>query len=347
MATKDKIDPTATPAPEPTVSAAEPISESSPGETVADAPADPFREPSPRSAASLLVAGILGGVLGATLLAAVAIWIAPLAELNERVGALENAMGNTASRRASETNERRIAALEARLDAIKTEVERPAPPAEAPASAEVAAVVERLGRLDQSIGAGRERLDRLEQTVANRPVPLGPEAAQLSVALLVRERLRAGASVGPELASLDALGADGAATPLRPFARSGPPTAAALAAEFDKLAPDLVRAGTTDAGLGDRFAAALSNAVKVRRLDESVAVTAGDTVEALRAAVKSDSLADAEALWRKLPQPAQDASRAWHEGLSARLAAVSGADALVAAAVDRVASAARNAGARR
>jgi len=295
------------------------------------------------SSGTILGAGLLGGVIGAGLLAAGLIWTAPLSELSERVGATETALGQSASRRALEAAERRIAAAEARIETLKTEVEtRPAEGGPAP---DLVPLAERIGRLDQTVSTGRERMERLEKALAERPASLGPEAARLSVAVLLRDRLRAGAAVGSELAALEALGTDPALlAPLRSFARTEPPSSQRLATDFEGVASAIVKAGGSEAGVGDRLAAALSTAVKIRRLDEPAVQGAADTIDSIRAALRADRAGDADRLWKSLSPAAQDASRAWHAALSLRLAALSGADALVATAVDRAAMAARNTG---
>ncbi len=301
----------------------------------------------PRAGAgTILGAGLLGGVIGAGLLAAGLIWLAPLAELSDRIGAAETALGQNASRRALEAAERRITAAEARIEAVKSEVEsRPADSGSAP---DLVPLAERIGRLDQASNGNRERLDKLERALAERPASLGPEAARLSVALLLRDRLRAGVAGGAELAALEALGTDtGLLAPLRPFARTEPPSAQKLATDFEAVAPAIIKAGGSDAGVGEKLAAALSTAVKIRRLDEPAAQGSADTTEAIRAALRADRLAEADRLWTSLSPAARDASRAWHEALALRAAALSGADALVAAAVDRAAMAARSGGAAR
>ncbi len=302
-------------------------------------------EPTPRSAASLLVAGLLGGVTGAVLLAAAVVWLAPLGEITDRVAAVENAVGHNASRRALETAERRIAALEARPETPRQEADRPAPPS---VEVDLGPLVERIGRLDQAIGAGRERLDRVERLASERPTTIGTEAAQLSVALIVREKLRGGLTVPAELASLEALGVDGALmSRIRDFAREAPPAPARLASDFERVLPEIIRSEGAHAGIGDRLTAALSSAVKIRRIDEPVAKDAGDPPDAIRTALRNDDPVEAQRLWNALPPAAKEVSRDFGRAVAARAAAVTGADALVAALVDRVALAARNAGARR
>lgn len=289
-------------------------------------------------AGTILGAGLLGGVIGAGLLAAGLIWLAPLTELSDRIGAAETAVGQSASRRALEAAERRIAAAEARLETIKPG------PAEAAPAPDPAPLAERIGRLDQAVNGNRERMERLERALAERPASLGAEAARLSVALLLRDRVRAGSAVGAELAALEALGADaGLLAPLRPFARTEPPQAQRLATDFETAAAAIVKAGGSEAGVGERLAAALSTAVKIRRLDEPAAQNSGDVTDAIRAALRADRVGEADRLWKSLSPAAQDASRAWHEALMLRATALAGADALVAAAVDRAATAAGNA----
>jgi hypothetical protein len=309
---------------------------------------DPVRRDASRpTAGALLGAGLLGGVIGVGLLAAGLIWLAPLSDLSDRVGAAETALGQSASRRALEAAERRIGAAEGRLETLKTEIETRLAGA-APPPVDLVPFAERIGRFDQALSAGRERMDRIEKVLSERPSGLGPEAARLSVAVLLRDRLRVGSAVGSELAALEALGADGGLlAPLRPFARTAPPAPQRLAADFEAIAPAIVKAGGAEAGVGDRLAAALTTAVRIRRLDEPAMQSPADVLDEIRTALRADRVSDAERLWKSLPSAARDASRSWHQALEQRGAALSGADALVAAAVDRAALAARSAGSAR
>ena len=140
----------------------------------------------------------------------------------------------------------------------------------------------------------------------------------------MNEKLAAGLPFQWELTALQRLGADSRAlAALEPFARDGAPTAAALAASFARLEPDLIAksAGPPPSGVVDRLLQHLRGLVQVRDLNE----TPGDDPQALmsqiEAAAARGDYAAAIARLDKLPEGAREAAKPWAAGLVARAGA--------------------------
>ena len=87
----------------------------------------------PSTTGPVLTAALGGGLVGAALIG-VGLWaISPSNDHNERLTAVENAIGNSATRRNVEALEKRIGAIETKLPDIETAAKRPLPaPAPAP-----------------------------------------------------------------------------------------------------------------------------------------------------------------------------------------------------------------------
>ncbi|MCP8938741.1 hypothetical protein NK718_09465 [Alsobacter sp. SYSU M60028] len=295
-------------------------------------------QPPPRLGRAAL-AGFGGGVL-AVLLTGVALFTAgPLADLSDRLASLETAVGERAPRRGLEAVEKRAAAIEAaqqqaRADIDKLDARQPPPPVDLAPLTQRLAAVER-GLREASPGPAPAQP---AAPVAPPPPTASPETARLAVAMLARDELAQGRPYARELAALEGAGADAQlVAALKPFAASGAPTPARLAADFAPVRDALTRPPEAAAGsVLDRATAAVLRVVKVRPVgqapgDEPPAIAAR-TEDALR---KGDLPAAAEALQR-LPERDRAAAQPFLDRLRARIAAGQAADAILTKAVDDV-----------
>jgi hypothetical protein len=297
---------------------------------------------------------------------------APINDLTRRVGALEAAASSgKAAADAAKTIPGDIQA--ARADAAKAlalatktaaaiEQRKDVAPAQTGPAIDVGAIEARLRKLESASTAAsgsaaslaplEERLAKIEATLAapKNESRLAPEAsaprrsdgAALAVAAeAVSGRLAAGAPYSAEQGALERLGADPAKTAaLKPFAESGAPTGAALAAGFAKIAPDALKAAAPTGGGGvmDRLMSNMSKIVKIT----PVGATAGDDPAALisqvEAALDRGEIDGAMALWARLPEPMRRASRDWASGAQARLAADAAAQSILSDAMTKLAS---------
>ena len=290
---------------------------------------------------------------------------AAVAELDKRAAALEAGEVNWNT---LDALGRRVAALEAsaadaktaldearaaRADAAKALAATPAPPSPGAASSEDEA---RLAKLETELASAEAKLDdrlgKLEGASAApksdarvAPSPGGASGGPVAVAVLAQSldrRFAAGAPYAPELAGLARLGvADAALAPLKPFADSGAPNVAALAAAWDKIEPAVAAAApVADRSGWDRLIDHMRGLVRVHRVGE--AAVGDDTappVAQVGAALSRGDVTAALAAFERLPEASRAAGRSWFDGAKARDAAAKAAAALSAEAIGRLAAA--------
>jgi len=180
--------------------------------------------------------------------------------------------------------------------------------------------------LETRIAALETAVKALSDSAARRASSADDSAARLAVAAAaLRAAVERGVSYQAELAAVQALGADRAATaPLELFAADGVPSATALAHELAALTPDLER--LTDAAPGDatflkRLETHAEKLVRITPVDAPLGndpstVIVRINVDAARGDIAA-SLADIGAL----PAPAQALTAAWVKKAEAREAA--------------------------
>jgi hypothetical protein len=247
------------------------------------------------------------------------------ADLEKRVTALEAASGgNSAASDATQRLESQAKDLRADIDAEKSQLPD--------LSARVAKLESDASKPNTNVSSAdlaalAARVDKIEAALAapkpDTRSPTDTDAAIAVVADAAKDRLRAGAPLGPDLTALQHLGVDAAAlAPLQAVA-NGAPTNSALAASFSAVAPHVLAAAAPQetGGVTDRFLAHLHNLVKVRELNE----TAGDDPQALVSQIEAETrrgdIADALAAFDKLPEAARKAAGDWPTLARARQAA--------------------------
>ncbi len=300
---------------------------------------------------------------------------AATAALEKRIAGLEAGAGDAAKSAALDALGRRLGALEAtngdvksalaeaRADAAKAlaAAEAPPPPAVSAAPAAANDLEPRLAKLESELAGADARLDKLsalddrlgklegasaaEKSDARvAPVKGGSDAAAAIavLALSLDQRLAAGAPFAPELAALSQLGVGAdALAPLKPFAESGAPTPAALAADWGKVEAKVAAAAApADRSGWDRMVDHMRALVRVRRVGEAAGSAESELpVAQIGAALESGDVAAALEAFAKLPEAARAAGHAWAVSAQARDAAVRAATALRAEAIGRMATA--------
>jgi hypothetical protein len=222
--------------------------------------------------------------------------------------------------------EARVGKLEADLAALQ------------PAAGELGPLKDRLAKLEAALAAPKS-----EARVAASESTPGGSAAAAVLAMSLSDRLQAGAPFAEELAALTRLGADGARlAALKPFAPTGAPTVASLAAAYVKLAPAVAAAAappSEDGGVVERLLDHMRKLVRVHKIGEAE----GDDPEAaasrIGAALTRGDLGAALEAYRRLPEAARQAAGDWAKLAEARQAAGEAALALRAEAVARLATA--------
>ncbi len=205
----------------------------------------------------------------------------------------------------------------------------------APLQAATAALDGRLGKVEGQLAAPKDG-QRLTEA---RAVGSADETRATPIALVGQAVVGAiadGRPYGADLAALQALGADPAATArLAPLAEAGAPTVAALeqrwAAVRGKVLAAVKPAETGSAF--DRFAANARALVQVRRVGEVQGDDPAALVSQVDAALEAGDVPAALAAWSKLPQAGQDASRDWAAAARGRVDALEAAQDVVARAI--------------
>ena len=284
-------------------------------------------------------AGFIGGLVGAGILAAGLFAFGPAGDLGDRLSAMESALGDKATRRNVEAVDKRASTVEAALQSVRSDVDklsgRPAPP-------DIGPVNSRIDRLERSLA---EVASRPAEPAAGPAIPAppprpaaAPETARLAVSMLVRDAVSRGAPYGNEIAALETAGADPQAVArLKPFAQTGAPTPAELAADFAPLGEKLARAPQPSSdGVMDRISATLSRVVKVRPVGNAQGEDSASIAARAETALRRGDLAAALEALQRLPEADRRQAQPFIDTLTARVAAGQAADALVARGVDDV-----------
>jgi hypothetical protein len=289
-----------------------------------------------------------------------------LAALDQRLSVLEKGANGLAKADALEALAGRVGALEATNagDAAKSALEE----ARA-ASAAAAKALDLAGRAPPPAAANEDndadalapRLDALEarlaklegaSTAAKTDAPktearLAPgdsvaptDAPAIAVlALSLDERFAAGEPFAAELAALAkrGVGADALAA-LKPFAASGAPTPAAIAASWASVEPRVAAAATPPATSGwDRLLDHMRALVRIRRVGAPAGADDNDSrLTAIGDALAQGNLASALDTFALLPNAARVAGADWVKATAARQSAAAASAALRADALARL-----------
>jgi hypothetical protein len=300
------------------------------------------------------------------------------AALDKRIAGLAAGAGGAVKADALDSLGRRVGALEAAGGGIKTALDEaraaradaakalaaaqaPLPPPNAAAPAEPNALEPRLAKLEADLAAAGLRLDRLgglDQRLAKlegataapksdaRVAPANSateNAASIAVvALSLEQRFAAGAPFAAELAALAQLGVGAdALAPLKPFAESGAPSLAAVAASWAKVEPAAAAAAPPPERSGwDRLLDHMRALVRIRRVGEAAASDESEPpVARIGAALERGDLPAALDAYGRLPEAARAVGGLWADAAGAREGAAKAATALRADAIGRLAAA--------
>jgi hypothetical protein len=243
----------------------------------------------------------------------------------------------------------RIAALEAEVKAMAAtvasvgrrdeEVLAAARDARARADASAAALAELAQRIPAATAAERSALEALANRVtaverSEKAAESGDRALRLALAATaLNNAVERGDAFAAELAAVKALGADAKlVAALEPFARSGVPSAAALARQFSELAPSL-QASPPREGVLARLQVNAEKLIRIRRVDEPAGSDAGAIVARAEAKVSRADIAGAVSELAQLPPDARAPAEAWIKSAQARIAAIDASRRLAADAL--------------
>jgi hypothetical protein len=277
-----------------------------------------------------------------------------VAALDKRVAALEAANAENgptaaaaaqAARQAAQTDQQlssQVKDLRADVDAARGDIPGLAArvaklEAEVPKTndADLSALAARLDKVEAALAAPKSET----RVAAEKPAAADNAAAIAIIAGGIADKLAAGAPLGTEIAALQRLGVDPAQLAALQGVADGAPTASALAASFNAVAPRVAAAASQGetGGVVDRLLAHMRNLVHVHDLGE----TMGDDPEAIVSRVEAEcrrgDIAGALAAFDMLPAAARQAAGDWPVKAHARQAADGALQSIREAAIGRLA----------
>lgn len=288
----------------------------------------------------LLLAGVLGGVVGAGIVmvalgrdAQPAVGIDQIADLRSRIETLQKSTAALPDREAFDALDQKVAgAAEAARAASSRISELAAAKPAAPDPAVIAGVTEEAKRARNEAAAAQSAAaalsNRLASLESSAQANAGPSRqAQAAARLSLAERVQAALDSGrPYAADLAALAAGGLAedrlAPLRPLAESGGPTRDALLAQLrSQPSPAARDTAPVAQGWQDRLAGLASRIVTIRPATEGNASAATGLRGRIEAALARGDFAAAAQAWEELPEQARRDSAAFGAALQQRAAA--------------------------
>ena len=249
---------------------------------------------------------------------------ARVAALETQIKALAEAVGVLGRRGDEALSAAREARVRADAGAAEISELTQKPPA-AVDRGEFEALANRLASVERSEKAAEKAAES-----ADRAVRLALATTALNAAV---ER---GDAFAAELAAVKTLGADPKlVAALEPFARSGVPSAAALARQFSELAPALLQAAEPPSreGVLGRLQMNAEKLVRIRRVDEAPGSDAAAILARSEAKASRGDLTGTAAELAQLPPNARAPAEAWIKSMQARIAAIDASRRLAADAL--------------
>jgi hypothetical protein len=303
-------------------------------------------EPAPALAPSnhtmrSFLAGLVGGSLACALYFVFSLLFNPTADLSERLTTAESNLAATATRRGLETTDKRLAALEARFDPLRNEIESLNRAINAANATDVAPLIRRLSLLESTVAALKP-----DAAPEKNPLPLAlsTETAKLSLALLISDRLETGQAFPSELAALELLGLDPTLQPLLRDAANGSPSQVQVLARYTGLLPQLRKAVPVDPKQNwtDKLWQQVNAMVRVRRIDDPQSTDPESRLQVIALALQAARNDEALKQFSQLPDAMRNQGRDFETLLHKRLAALAAGEALLKATSDEVLNASRS-----
>jgi hypothetical protein len=207
------------------------------------------------------------------------------------------------------------------------------------AQPDLAPVNERLAKLEAALASPKS-----EARVASEPAPPSRDdaAALAVVAQALGARIEAGQPYPLELAALERLGADPQRlAQLKPFAKDGAPSLAALSSDFARITPALLSAAEPkgDDGVMARLMNNMSKIVRVHPVGEQSGDDPAAVASQVMAALARGDTPGALSAFERLPAAARQIGKDWADKAHGRLAAAMAAQALLDDSIGRLGAA--------
>ena len=304
-------------------------------------PVTPVKE-EPRKGVPAFVMGMLGGLSIAFVLALIALIFNPLADIVERLSAVETNLAGAATRRAMETNDKRLVAIESRMESLRGDLDAlNRNPITGPI--DLNGIKAHLVQIDQSLLTLQQETSKTKTPVT---IPLAQDAARLTMALIITDKLELGQPINAELQAIEPLFADQTAlASLKPWSE-GNPAQTVLLQEFSRLYPTLIKA--IPAPANEAFHQMLFRHFKQwihwRRLDQNDASDPEGLLQRINLNLQKGLNEDALKLIRLLPDPMQSAAKHIERLITQRFEALKAGEQLLNSAMAQLAQSLQNKG---
>jgi hypothetical protein len=208
-------------------------------------------------------------------------------------------------------------------------------------------LVSRIAKVEADLGPMRQALAAPKTDVRATEAPnvpgVGPQdaAALAVVAGSLRQQIDRGAPFVREVSALEKLGAEPTRLEkLKPLAATGAPSAARLAQDFGPVSSAMLRAARParpDGDILDRLARSAASLVRIRPAGESAGEDAPALVSRIEGALQRGDVAEALALYDRLPAEVKEPGRDWATRARQRVDAEAAARGLLDEALDKLA----------
>ena len=328
-----------------TASAGDYMPHATPDETIRPSDTTPPITPTKdetRKAVPAFIMGMLGGLSISAILVLIVLIINPLADVVERLSAVETNLAGAATRRALETNDKRLVAIESRMEGLRGDLDAlNRNPITGPV--DLNGIKAHLTQIDQALLAWQQDANKAKTPIT---IPLAQDAARLTMALIITDRLEQGQPISAELQAIEPLLLEQATlASLKPWS-DGNPTQAMLVQEFSRLYPALLKAVPVPANeaVHQMLLRHLKQWIHWRRLDQTDTADPESILQRIYLNLQKGLNDDALKLMHALPDTMQSPIKSIERLITQRIEALTAGEKLLNSAMAQLAQSAQTKG---
>jgi hypothetical protein len=288
------------------------------------------------------IMGILGGLVTTAILALVALIFNPLSDINERLGYVETNVSAAATRRALETNDKRLVNVENRIDNLRTDLDsinrNPITP-----TPDLSSIRNHLAEIDQIL------LNLQQDTNKSKTLPsltIAQDTARLTLALIITDHLEQGLPIKSELQIIEPLINDQILLEkLKPW-NEGNPSQMLLMQEFSRAIPNILKSipVPVDEPVQQMLLRTFKQWVHWRRLDQNEPSDPESLLQLAGSRLQKGMNEDALKLLHAAPQSMSQSTQALTKLISQRIDALNAGNLLLNSAMNQLAQTTNNKG---
>jgi len=305
------------------------------------APTPPPKD-EPKKGVPAFIMGMIGGISIGVVVVLLALIFNPLLDITERLSAVETNVAGAATRRAMETNDKRLVAVESRLESLRAEIDAlNRNPITGPV--DLNGVKAHLAQTDQMMASLQQELGKSK---APASVALAQDAARLTLALIITDKLEQGQPIQAELQTIEPLLADPVQlVSLKPWAE-GHAAQAVLVQEFSRLYPILLKAipAPENEAVHQMLLRHFKQWIHWRRIDQNDSSDPEGLLLRINLNLQKGLNEEALKLIRTLPAPMQSPSKTIERLITQRIEALKAGELLLNTAMNQLAQSAQSKG---